>query len=89
MPGTVASRAWCQGPPSTLTSTAAMPLCWAQATPATDVRPGASFAPAAGTSIRHSVLIGACCDQPRWAQKARAAANVVTSMSVTHLVADT
>ena len=68
MPGTVASRASRHGPPSTRTSTAAMPLCWAQATPATWARPGASLAPADGTSIRDSVLIGACCDQPRCAQ---------------------
>ena len=46
-------------------------------------------APFAGTSILDSVLIGACCDQPRCTQYALAAENVVTSMSVTHLVADT
>ena len=66
-----------------------MPLCCAQATPATGVRPGAMVELAAGTSILDSVLIGACCDQPRCTQYALAAANVVTSMSVTHLVADT
>ena len=42
-----------------------------------------------GTSILDSVLIGACCDQPRCAQYAEADENVVTSMSVTHLHADT
>lgn len=89
MSGTAASCASCHGPPSTRTSTAATPLCCAQATPATGVRPGARVAPPAGTSILDSVLIGACCDQPRCTQYALAAANVVTSMSVTHLVADT
>ena len=67
-----------------------MPLCWAQATPATAVvlPPRRLFRPF-GTSMRHSVLIGACCDQPRCAQYASLPANVVTLMSVTHLVADT
>ena len=37
MPGTAASRASYHGPPSTLTSTAAMPLCCAQATPGNHV----------------------------------------------------
>jgi hypothetical protein len=87
--GTAASVASCHGPRSTRTSTAATPLCCAQATPATGVRPGAMVELAAGTSILDSVLIGACCDQPRCTQYALAAANVVTSMSVTHLVADT
>ena len=68
MPGTAASRASCHGPPSTLTSMAAIPLRCAQATPATGVRPAANDAPSAGTSIRDSVLIGACCDQPRCTQ---------------------
>ena len=68
MPGTAASRASCHGPRSTRTSTAATPLCWAQATPATCVGPGRSVEPIAGTSILDSVLIGACCDQPRVAQ---------------------
>jgi hypothetical protein len=35
MPSAAASRAWCQGPLSALTSTAAMLLRGAQATPAT------------------------------------------------------
>ena len=49
-----------------------MPLCCAQATPATGVRPGAMVELAAGTSILDSVLIGACCDQPRCTQYALA-----------------
>ncbi len=60
MSGTAASCASCHGPRSTLTSTAATPLCCAQATPATGVGPGRGDAPASGTSILHSVLIGAC-----------------------------
>ena len=67
IPGTAASRAWCHGPRSTRTCTASMPLCWAQATPATCRRP-AGTEPPLGTSIRDSVLIGARCDQPRCAQ---------------------
>ena len=68
MPGTAASRARFQFPPSTWTSTASMPLCWAQATPATGVRPARTVAEPFGTSMRDSVLIGARCDQPRCAQ---------------------
>ena len=68
MSGTAASRASCHGPRSTRTSTAATPLCCAHATPATGAGPGRSVAPAAGTSILDSVLIGACCVQPRCAQ---------------------
>src|SRR5215467_13932895 len=88
-PGTAASVAWCQAPPSTRTSTASMPLCWAQATPATGVRPARTVAEPFGTSIRDSVLIGARCDQPRVAQYAYSPAHVVTLMSVIHLQADT
>jgi len=47
-----------------------MPLCWAQATPATAVRPALISLRPFGTSMRHSVLIGARCDQPRCAQYA-------------------
>src|SRR5271166_3792408 len=89
MPGTMARVAWCHAPWSTRTSTASMPVCCAQATPATAVRPRLMVDPPAGTSIRDSVLIAACADQPRWAQYAVSASYVVTLMSVTHLVADT
>ena len=89
MPGTEASRAWFHGPLSTRTSTASIPLCCAQATPATATRPAVSGAEPVGTSMRDSVFIGACCDQPRSDQYAVFPANVVTSISVTHLVADT
>jgi hypothetical protein len=51
--------------------------------------PARTVAPYFGVSIRDSVLIGACCDQPRCVQYAVNAPNVVTSMSTTHLHADT
>src|ERR1700722_19042560 len=89
MPGTAARVASFQGPLSILTSTAATPLCWAQATPATGVRPGDRVLVPFGTSMRDSVLIGACCDQPRCAQEENSEAQVVSFRSVTHLVADT
>src|SRR6201996_2711965 len=89
MPGTAARVASFQGPPSTRASTASMPLCCAQATPATGTFPGFTEAPSVGTSIRDSVLIGPIADQPRGTQYPCAAANVVTSMSTTHLQADT
>jgi hypothetical protein len=52
--------------PSTPISTAAMPLCSAQATPAITVLPVGSEAPGFGTSMRDSVLIAAFAAQPRW-----------------------
>src|ERR1700677_10962 len=55
---------------SICTSTASMPLCCAHATPATVTVPVFSGPFPVGTSIRDSVLIGACWDQPRWAQYA-------------------
>jgi hypothetical protein len=45
-----------------------MPLCWAQATPATDTFPAFSDLPSVGTSIRDSVLTGPSRDQPRGTQ---------------------
>lgn len=76
--------------PSTRTSTASTPRCCAHATPAIGtVVPARTVAPYFGVSIRDSVLIGACCDQPRCVQYAVNAPNVVTSMSTTHLHADT
>jgi len=66
--GTAASVASFQGPLSTRTSTASMPLCCAHATPATGTFPAFTCEPAAGTSILDSVLIGACCAQPFWYQ---------------------
>src|SRR5579859_4593579 len=90
MPGTVASLACRHGPLSTRTSTASMPLCCAHATPAICLGPARKVVLARlGTSMRHSVLIGACWDQPRCAQYANSLANVVTLISVIHLHADT
>ena len=89
MVGSAASRACCHGPSSTLTSTARIPRCWAQATPATATRPALTWPPLAGTSIRDAVLIGPRADQPRGVQYATSAANVVTLRSTTHLVAET
>ena len=70
----MASLACCHGPPATRTSTASMPLCWAQATPAMEIRLPAliGFWPV-GTSMRDSVLIGAWESQPRGTQYACAA----------------
>src|SRR3954471_6249205 len=58
-PAGAASVAWGQGPLSVLTSTAAMPLRGAQATPATVTGPALTWASGLGTSIRDSVLTGA------------------------------
>src|ERR1700722_20156430 len=60
VPSAAASFAVCQGPPSTLTWTREMPRCGAQATPPTATRPAGTCASGRGTSIRDSVLIGAC-----------------------------
>jgi hypothetical protein len=49
--------------PSMPTSTASMPVCWAQATPAIVTWPAARLLSRFGTSMRDSVLIGACWDQ--------------------------
>ncbi len=48
-----------QAPPSTRTSTERIPRAWAQATPATGVRPGRTRANDRGTSMRLEVLMGA------------------------------
>lgn len=85
-----ASRASCHGPPSTRTSTFAMPRSCAQATPATGTCvPAFTCANDLGTSIREDVLIGARTEYPRVDQYALKSANRVTSRSTSHLVADT
>ena len=67
-----------------------MPRCWAQATPAIVTWPAARLVPPPfGTSMRDSVLIGPCWDQPCFTQYASYAPKVVSSMSTTHFVADT
>ena len=45
------------------TSTASTPVCCAQATPAIVTWPAATVLRRFGTSMRDSVLIGACWDQ--------------------------
>src|SRR6266545_8099181 len=77
----------CQGPPSTRTSTAEMPTCWCQATPATTTGP--AFALDCGRSMRDWVLIGPSSDQPRGVQYASNRSNRLTSSDITHLVAET
>ena len=87
--GTGPSTAGCHGPSSTRTSTLPIPRCCAQATPATVTVPARGRAPSRGVSIRDSVLIGACCAQPRGIQYALKSAKLVSSSSVSHFVADT
>src|SRR5690606_6041739 len=77
---TVAAR---HAPSSTRTSTAAIPVCCAQATPATVTGPDGTPAPARGVSTRDASLIGPRSDQPRVDQYATSSANVVTLSSVT------
>jgi hypothetical protein len=84
-----ARRASCQAPPSICTSTFAMPVCGAHATPATATVPASTGWPCRGTSIRDSILIGPRSVQPRVDQYARSSANVVTFSSTTHFVAET
>src|SRR5690606_36069488 len=88
-PTVSASVAGRHAPSSTRTSTAAIPVCCAQATPATVTGPDGTPAPARGVSTRDASLIGPRSDQPRVDQYATSSANVVTLSSVTHLVADT
>ena len=54
--------------PSTDTSTASMPRCCAQATPAIVTWPAGTVLRRFGTSMRDSVLITACWDQPCFTQ---------------------
>ena len=83
------SSAGNHGPPSICTSTRSIPRCWAHATPATATSPAETMAFARGVSIRDSVLIGACFAHPRLTQYGSKASNVVSSMSASHLVAET
>ena len=62
----VDSWAGCHGPPSIRTSTRSMPVCWAQAIPATVTRPAGTDANPRGKSIRDWVLIGARSATPMW-----------------------
>ena len=90
--GTAASRAACHGPSSTCTSTLDTPTCWSQATPAI-----ATVSPTVDRCARprrvdarlRAQIGGAASAQPPCTQYACCAANVVASMSTTHLHADT
>jgi hypothetical protein len=82
-------RAGRHGPSSTRTSTVDRPRCCAQATPATATMPARSCANGFGVSIRDDVRIGARGAQPRSTQYGAVAANVVSSRSTSHLVAET
>ena len=84
-----ASSASCQAPSSARTSTRAIPVCWAQATPATVTRPAGTVPPVRGTSTRDCVFTGACSAHPRCSQYDVNPAKVVSSMSVSHLQPDT
>ncbi len=66
-----------------------MPVCWAHATPPKVTAPDGTSAPDRGTSIRDAILTGPFSLQPRSVQYAEKSANFVTSMSTTHLHAET
>ena len=70
--------------------TAEIPRCTAHAAPAISTRSGVDGRLLRrGRSIRVIVLTGASFDQPRGTQYASNASHVVSSISVTHFVADT
>ena len=87
--GTAAISAGVQSPPSTENSTPWMPVCCAHATPPKLTSPVATSAPDRGTSTRDEILTGPCSPQPRSVQYAEISSKLVTSMSTTHLHADT
>ena len=53
------------------------------------VRPGSTSAPEIGTSMREDILTGPFSPQPRVVQYASMSSKRVTSMSTTHLHAET
>ena len=79
----------CHAPPSRLTSTALMPVCCDHATPPTRCSPVPIVSPPPGTSMRDDIFTGACSAQPLSIQYAEMSSKRVTSMSTTHLHADT
>ena len=87
--GTPASSAASHAPPSTATSTAAIPVCCDQAIPANVTCPTGTSSPERGTSIRDDIFTGPISPQPLSVQNALIRSNRVTSMSTTHLQADT
>src|SRR5690348_2928853 len=85
----VDSSAGCHSPLSTCSSTLLMPRSGAHATPATATVPAWTVEAGLGTSMREAVLIGPSLDQPSGTQYASKAWSVVSSMLVSHFVADT
>src|SRR5690606_8307432 len=65
---TGASSHSCQGPSSTLTSTAPTPVAGSHATPPSTSASAGTWAPRRGTSIREASLIGPSLAQPRGTQ---------------------
>ncbi len=89
MLGTRPSSVGCHAPSSTEISTASMPVCCDQAEPPTRP-PDATTSPSLlGTSMRDDIFTGPFSDQPFPVQKASMSANRVTSISTTHLQAET
>ena len=66
-----------------------MPVCWAQATPPKLTSPAGTSAPDRGTSTREDIFTGPISPQPRSVQYAEISTKFVTSMSTTHLHAET
>ena len=66
-----------------------MPVCCDHADAGDRARPAAISPPPFGTSIREAIFTGPSSDQPRSVQYAEMSANRVTSMSTTHLHAET
>ena len=84
----LASFASTQSASSIFTSTASMPRVWAQATPPMATLPAGALPRPLGVSMRAIVLIGPSADQSRSTQYWSKSANVVSSISVSHLVAE-
>ncbi len=87
--GTAPSSAGCQSPPSMLNSTAEIPVCCDHATPPKRTAPAATSSPDRGTSTRDDIFTGPSSPQPRSVQYDVMSANVETSISTTHFVAET
>ena len=66
-----------------------MPVCCAHATPPKLTDPDGTSAPERGTSMRDAIFTGPSSLQPRSVQYAEISSKLVTSMSTTHLHAET
>ena len=66
-----------------------MPVCCAHATPPKLTSPAGTSAPERGTSTRDDIFTGPFSPQPRSVQYAEMSSKRVTSMSTTHLHAET